>query len=182
MGVGVPEDFRKEMAMAGDWQITSQRLLCENVKKEEDNGDVKPAELNVGVRKRKLDGQEEEEEAGEMVVRKGWGSTIRTYPGTNDDAEDDLDALLNSRKTMKRVGAGLEDTKPGRSSSQTGRAADHSPDRPPIKQEDSADAAIISDMTADSNHTGNVPIKQEETASPGVVFKKRKAKPASQRG
>lgn len=51
----------------------------------DDSKDFKPdTTLNVGVRKRKLDGQEEEKEAGTTVVRKGWVSTKRGYPGFSE--------------------------------------------------------------------------------------------------
>ena len=70
MGVAVPEDFRREMAMAGDWQTTSERLVYDNdFVKKEDGDDVKADGLNIGVRKRKFEGLEEEAEAGETVVR-----------------------------------------------------------------------------------------------------------------
>jgi hypothetical protein len=90
MGVAVPDEYRADLALAGDWKIVSQRKVDEPVIDES---------LNKGVRKRKLEGQEEEEEAGETVVRRGWGSTIRRYPG---DASDDLDALLSVKSLKKQ--------------------------------------------------------------------------------
>ncbi|KAJ9647885.1 hypothetical protein H2199_001661 [Coniosporium tulheliwenetii] len=67
MGVAIPEEFRREMAMVGDWQVTAERPVFPGVKKEEEDEDVKPEALNIGVRKRKFEGQEEVEEAGETV-------------------------------------------------------------------------------------------------------------------
>lgn len=109
MGVAVPEDFRREMAMAGEWSVQSQRIvenggeIDEGVEKEE-GADDKKVVLNVGVRKRRHEGQEEEEEAGEKVVRKGWGSTTKAYPGANGD--DDLDALLNATRKPEELNEG----------------------------------------------------------------------------
>jgi len=87
MGVAVPKEYRKQMAMAGDWETVAVR----QIKQEED---IKPDVLNVGVRKRKYEGQEEEEEAGETVVRKGWGSTTRVYPGSAGGKVEDIAALM----------------------------------------------------------------------------------------
>ena len=192
MGVAIPEDFRREMAMAGDWQTTSERPIYENdfVKKEEPE-DVKPGGLSVGVRKRKFEGQEEEEEAGETVVRKGWGSTIRTYPGSGGD-DDDLDMLLKSTKRVIREGEGLETLGPGGSSrpEQAGthiitKGSQSGLDSPALKQEESAGSQEVTGETISSTSAVETPlesVKQEDNApESGVVFKKRKAKPIRQK-
>ena len=193
MGVAIPEDFRREMAMAGDWQTTSEKVVYENdfLKKEENSEDTKFGGLNVGVRKRKFEGQEEEEEAGERVVRKGWGSTVRTYPGAGGD-EDDLNMLLKSTKRAIREGEGLQNLGSGRSS-QPEHAGSHATakesqptlDSPAIKKEDSAGPDGLQDTFL--NQTAAVvahpeSLKQEDDiAESGVVFKKRKAKPIRQK-
>ena len=185
MGVAVPDDFRKEMAMAGDWQVTSQRIICD-ISKEEADEDVKSERLAVGVRKRKFDGQEEEEEADETVVRKGWGSTTRSYPGITDD-EHDLNALLSNTKALRRSDLQLEEGKhsdpaPRKdhipAATEKGDAHDQGLVVPPIKNEDGLESA--EDM-------GNIPAQETREAASfkseereqglNVVFKKRKAKP-----
>ncbi len=85
MGVSVPDDHRGETPIAGGWQVVSQRLI------EADEQTPNESSLSVGIRKRKFEGQEEEEEAGEAVAKRGWGSTTKVYP-TN--AKPDLEALL----------------------------------------------------------------------------------------
>lgn len=192
MGVAVPEDFRREMAMAGDWQILSEKVVYNNdsLKKEEYNEDVKPSGLSMGVRKRRFEGQEEEE-AGEPVVKKGWGSTIRTYPGAKED-DDDLDTLLGT--TKRRVVTEGEGSKPlgsGRSF-RSEQANNHVPakgsnpglDLPAIKQEDHADSGVVAEtnlkQTADVEHSESVK-REEDPPDSGVLFKKRKAKPIRQR-
>ena len=188
MGVAVPEDFRKEMAMVGDWQTTSQRFIYDEVKKEDDTEDVKPTGLNIGVRKRKFEGQEEEEEAEESDVRKGWGSTIRTYPGTNADDEDDLDSLLKSTKAPPTDNARIEDHEPTSSTGQIDRQqgpknALSTASELPIKQEEPEDPKTPADSSKDQHDNGLVSIKQEETPLDStVIFKKRKAKPLRQKG
>lgn len=194
MGVAIPEDFRREMAMAGDWQTTSERPVYENdfVKKEEAE-DVKPGGLNVGVRKRKFEGQEEEEEAGETVVRRGWGSTIRAYPGPGGD-EDDLSTLLQSMKRVTREGEGLPALGSGLSSQPEQadshvRKKDSQPglDSPKIKGEEPAEPAdsIGVQNTVPSTAFVEAPLgslkQEEDPPDSGVVFKKRKAKPIRQR-
>ena len=90
MGVAVPDEYRADMALAGDWKTVSQRNIEEPVIDDS---------LNKGVRKRKFEGQEEEEEAGEVVMRRGWGSTTKRYPG---EAIDELDSLLSMNPLKKK--------------------------------------------------------------------------------
>ncbi|KIW67403.1 hypothetical protein PV04_06662 [Phialophora macrospora] len=81
MGIKVPEEFRSEMAMAGDWQTLSQQVVVE-------------APLSTGIKKRRYEGQEDDEEekeaAGEAVVRRGWGAATKTYPDRDNAGLDDL--------------------------------------------------------------------------------------------
>ena len=189
LGVAVPEDFRKEMAMVGDWQTTSEKLIYDTVKSEEDGGDVKPGGLNIGVRKRKFEGQEDEEEAGETVVRRGWGSTVRAYPGQDDDK--DLDSLLMTTKILKREEGGIEGNVPTGPCSQIGGVTDHSAkkeasfiaaDGQLIKREDSSENLVLPETMPEKDVAEAPTIKQEDDAAAmGVVFKKRKAKPIRQK-
>ncbi|KAI4201986.1 MAG: hypothetical protein LQ350_002891 [Teloschistes chrysophthalmus] len=144
MGVAVPEDFRREMAMAGDWQTLAERpVWSESVKKEEglleDFKDFKPdPTLNIGVRKRKHGGEgeeeeEEEEEAttGSVARRKGWGSVVRRYPGSAaDDKDDDLDALLTHNEAIppKQNGQELKTTRRSSTTTTTTPKAENSDD------------------------------------------------------
>lgn len=63
---------RGDLAIAGDWKTVSEVVIEVN----EDSA-LKALALNKGVRKRKLDEEEEEQkEAGEVIIkRKGWGHT-----------------------------------------------------------------------------------------------------------
>ena len=177
--------------MAGDWQTTSERPIYDNdFAKKEEAEDVKPGGLNMGIRKRRFEGQEEEEEAGETVVRKGWGSTIRAYPGPGGD-EDDLDVLFNI--TKKVVGGAEGSQSPAsRRSSGLERADSHGRaketqadlDSSTMKKEETSDSGGISDTTRNkiAVATPQQPVKQEEQSlDSGVTFKKRKAKPMRQK-
>lgn len=164
--------------MAGDWQTTSERLIYDDdFAKKEEGGDVKPGALSLGVRKRKYEGQEEEEEAGGTVVRKGWGSTLRTYPGAAVD-EEDLNALLKNTRKVPREDEG---------SQILGKAKEGQPGLglPAIKREESAGSSGVLDTILNQEavvEASPEPFKQEEEPPDiGVVFKKRKAKPIRQK-
>ena len=178
--------------MAGDWQTTSERLVYENdFMKKEEAEDVKPRGFNVGVRKRKFEGEEEKEEAGETIVRKGWGSTIRAYPGLGDD-DDDLNTLLKNMKRVIRDGEGLQPLQFDRSSQPkqedghvTTKESEPDLESPAIKEEESAGSDLVPCATLNETaavETLREPIKQEEAPpDSGVIFKKRKAKPIRQK-
>ncbi|KAI9370832.1 hypothetical protein BJX61DRAFT_65702 [Aspergillus egyptiacus] len=153
MGVAIPDEYRADMALAGDWQTVSEKVI------QPEDSESQPT---LGVRKRKHDVDEEEEEAkreAERFVSKGWGSATKRYPGAQDD--EDLDALLASTKDVKRSkSAGTDqDTvvKEGEPPSAGAPAGDDS-DRPPVKPEELATT------------------EEPGEAAPGVVFKKRKPK------
>lgn len=194
MGVAVPEEFRREMAMAGDWETVSEMPVYEEiVKKEEDTKDAKasvlkdgPSQLNIGIRKRKYEGQEEEEEAGEKVMRKGWGSTTRAYPGSNNDT--DLDALLSHARPSTSIGANsgdnsLESSQPmlGKSLSSMPTKAESetltSPSLPTIKTEDSIPDEPVASLDPHLDSQQTTVKHEDDVATGGIVFKKRKAKP-----
>jgi hypothetical protein len=108
MGVAIPEQFRPEMALSGEWQTVSETIIQPGMKEEED---VKPDQKIIGVRKRKYlaadIAEDDEEGAGTATVRKQWGSTIKSYPGPEQHGEDRLEALLIS-STYSSTGHGNE--------------------------------------------------------------------------
>ncbi|RDL41808.1 Uncharacterized protein BP5553_01787 [Venustampulla echinocandica] len=91
LGVSIPDEFRPEMAMAGEWQVTSERVIVPD-------GERGPDAIALGVRKRTV--EEEEEDAAE-TKRRRWGSAYRTHPAAEDNS--DLDVLLSN---ATRKGAG----------------------------------------------------------------------------
>ncbi|KAK4951112.1 hypothetical protein LTR28_006905, partial [Elasticomyces elasticus] len=160
LGVVVPEDYRKEAAITGEWTVVSERPIYEAPVKEEavkEEPDTKPAALNVGVRKRKAD-DEDEAELGTAPTRRGWGATFKAYPGAAD-GDEDLDALLSVAVAKKKRNTDADVTS-------------QDVDVPAIKKEESQDeAAILTDVVDGSAP----PVKTETSATaPPVVFKKRK--------
>ncbi len=164
MGVAIPEEYRGEMAMAGEWKTVSERAISGA---EDEYLDQKPGSLlNVGVRKRKFEGQEEEEAAGETVARKGWGSGTRSYPGDAED--DDLDALLS--------GTGFG--KPAKQPSPSFQDVDIDKKGEKVPSKDGTDVKTGNEIPA-IKKVDSAPVKDyvdDEESTPTFVFKKRKAK------
>ena len=101
LGIAVPEDFRRENAMAGDWETVSECVIYPGKAKPEvkDEEDEKPS-MGIGVRKREAKGEEDEEEMRREQGRKRkrkWGTDVKALPGDDDD----LDALLGAAKTVR---------------------------------------------------------------------------------
>lgn len=173
MGIAIPDGYRGELALAGEWQTVSERVI----RPDDDTEEGKPGS-SIGVRKRKMEGDEEEQEArqeAERFVSQGWGSRTRQYPGVQSDA--DLDALLNSTKDVKKVKLSAPDegskekaSKEGATpSNDTDQAAAQESELPSVKSEGKEAAQLAT--------TDTPAVKQEEEAAPtGVVFKKRKPK------
>jgi hypothetical protein len=173
MGISIPDEFRGEMAMAGEWQVTSQRLIDP-----EDAKEKRPEAIGFGVRKRPV--EEDEEEVMEKKRTK-WGSAYRTHPGA--EAEDDLDALLSStafkpaaaQPPVKDEDVPIKKEEPAiqvEDQFLSSKGEDNSDEA--IKEEPAEDLAAIPDVTTAID---GIDVKQEnESAAGGVVFKKRKAK------
>lgn len=151
MGVAIPETYRGDMSMAGDWQTVSEKVI-----RPEGEGEDGEKMSTPGVRKRKHDEDvdEEEEEAkqeAERFVSKGWGSRTRRYPGA-EDGDEDLDALLASTTELKKTkDSGAKDT-PAQDTAQE-------------------------EVKKEAESSNGAPIKEEPSdGGAGVVFKKRKPK------
>ena len=127
MGIDVPDSARAKMAMAGSWQVMSRNVERDPATEDEEK-------LNVGVRKRKFEDEEEREEAGEVVVKKGWGTTTKTYPGSEAVSED-LDSLLSKPLFTKKK------SKPKPESVLAIKEEVDSSSSPHVKQEDLDDSA-----------------------------------------
>ncbi|KAH8697557.1 putative formin binding protein [Talaromyces proteolyticus] len=172
MGVAVPEEYQRDMAIAGQWKTVSERRITP-VENEED-GETR--RLSVGVRKRKHEGEEEEDEEAHIEnknIRKGWGAATRDYPGATDE-NDDLDALLSKTKVKKRDNDAESDTKSKLEDVQ---------DNPEEKtawtkvEPESAEPAKEETDSQEASQVQPAEGEPQETA-PAVVFKKRKNKAA----
>ncbi|KAF2145358.1 uncharacterized protein K452DRAFT_201394, partial [Aplosporella prunicola CBS 121167] len=143
MGVAVPDAYRSEMAMAGDWQTVAVKPIRGGIG---DGTAAKP--LNIGVRKRKAEGDEDEENDAvggrDVPARKrGWGNTFKSYPGSKGgaDADADIEALLGGAGRVKtEAGAAASETVKADPDAGAGVGADAEAEAPRIKKEEPDDA------------------------------------------
>ena len=175
LGISIPDEFRGEMAMPGEWQVTSQRLVAP-----EGEGEKKPEAIGFGVRKRVA---EDEDEETVQAKKSKWGSAYRKHPGA-DAENDDLDELL-SRVTAPKVDPGALETKQEPPSDIAAIPKVEAVDSPLVKAESDETPGIKAEppsdepsLLAEGAAIGSADVKPEEgEAIGGVVFKKRKAKP-----
>ncbi|PWY80591.1 hypothetical protein BO70DRAFT_406580 [Aspergillus heteromorphus CBS 117.55] len=182
MGIAIPDEFRGEMALAGEWQTTSEKVV-----RSEDDA---KADISVGVRKRKHEERDEEEEEAkreaERFVSKGWGSRTRQYPGAQEDT--DLDALLESTKDIKKAKPSIpanaaltKEPEPLKGQfipiKLEGDAGASEPDAPKKEEpETDAPAQVKVEETESILSVPAATHEPEDAPAAGVVFKKRKPK------
>ncbi len=180
LGVNIPDNLRRDMALAGEWSVTATRVV-----KEPGDEDEKQAETSkaIGVRKRELEKteeQKEEEKAMEGLFKKPkrWGRDSSTMP-TEDD---ELDALLGrdlTRPVKNPTAGAAEDAdkiteEPNEDAGKTkadGAVTEEGQDtKTGVKQEAGPGTAeAVVDAAEASAATGT-------PEAPVVFFKKRKAK------
>ncbi|GAB1216299.1 hypothetical protein ATERTT37_005512 [Aspergillus terreus] len=174
MGIAIPEEYRRDIALAGEWQTVSERVIRPA---DEEGAGASGSSLGVRKRKHEVEVDEEEEEAkreAERFVSKAWGSRTKVYPGGREDT--DLDVLLASTKDIKKTkpspstaDAPTEESRkvatetPVKSETQT---ASGESDKPLPTKEEPADVAAPAPSTKE----------EPGDAGPSVVFKKRKPK------
>ncbi|CAD0107697.1 unnamed protein product [Aureobasidium uvarum] len=98
MGVAIPEEYRRDMSIQGEWATVSERPIYSRPVKSASDGEDEDTKA-FGVRKRKLDDEEEDLK----LAPKAWGSRLKSYPGATGNTEEDLDALLSGATTKKEV-------------------------------------------------------------------------------
>ena len=169
--------------MIGDWQVISEKPVGEN----------QDQPLNIGVRKRKVDEEEEEAlAAGEIITKKkGWGQTYKKFPGSKGGADMDLDALFTMKKKTVKNEPGVKEEPPAMkeeppkiNEESEVKAEDAEGDLQDIpaldvvkgKVETEADAPLKADPEAPEARVETSVNAQEASAVPvpTVVFKKRK--------
>ena len=168
MGIAVPEEHRLDKPTTSGWTTVSERLVYnkveENIKEEDD--EKKEALGSHGVRKRKLDDDEDEDEPTTVKSKGNWGSTLKTYPGSKAQQDEDLDALLAGATARRPPETTIKSEEPSVST-----------EMPTLKSSESVDEARPLSDIPDINEPAAA-VKQEDAAAaePAVVFKKRKAK------
>lgn len=204
LGVSIPDAFRPDLAMAGEWTVTSTTVV-----QSEDADNKNPDAIARGVHKReRTEDEVETEEAVKGLFKKPrqWGRDSKTA----DEGSEDLDALLGGGLVVKKKD---EDEPPAKKKEEADEKEEgntheavkqEGSDVPPsIKEEPSNDdmTQIPDDVPAMADgDKSNVPlplplplpttIKTEDdgaggapadTSAPAVVFKKRKPKNVRQK-
>ncbi|KAL1859784.1 hypothetical protein Daus18300_009374 [Diaporthe australafricana] len=187
LGVSLPDEFRKDLAMAGDWQVTSTTIVTDT-----------PAGENIpgvahGVHKRERTEEEVEEEKaikGLFKKPRRWGRDSRTAAGDGDSA--DLDALLSGGLVVEKQEEDAvkkeEDAELTEATAPVKQEEQEEQESSPIKKEPSDEGipALAGGGTDPSAKTEAPPLKTEHGEStagqtgaqdaPAVAFKKRKPK------
>ncbi|KAJ5777772.1 hypothetical protein N7520_001018 [Penicillium odoratum] len=172
MGVAIPEEYRGDMALTGEWQTVSETRLDAGAE----------GAKSIGIRKRKIEG-DEDEEGGQIpeYVSKGWGSRMKIYPGAEDDDDEGLDALLASTKDLKKpkIETEVVASKEQESSftllpKKEDDAADCEAPAATVPKEE--DSTLVKKEEADDSTTPLATAVPESEEAHGVIFKKRKAK------
>lgn len=185
LGVSLPDEFRKDLAMAGDWQVTSTTIVTETPADASN-----PGASARGVHKRERTDEEiEEEKAIKGLFKKPrrWGRDSRTAAG--DGGSADLEALLSGGLVVKKQEEdAVKKEEDAESTTADAPVKQQEQDRPLIKKEPpEEDIPASTGIATNPSPKAEAPaIRTEDGAatagSPGapdaptVTFKKRKPK------
>ncbi|AEO63897.1 9884642f-a123-40c1-81bb-8f0241e7b64c [Thermothielavioides terrestris] len=172
LGVNIPTELRGGLAMAGEWTVTSTRVIEQQTNGDAENkGSSTPDSRATGV-KRERDRTEEEKEQEEAIKGlfkkpRRWGVDSKAMPA-EEDAE--LDALLS--EPLAKIKKEESETPPTKTEADQGEVAESvKPDAsPPVKKEPE-DGGIGS-----GDEPSSEPVPGPPSEAPAVMFKKRKAK------
>ncbi|KAI1758030.1 hypothetical protein F4782DRAFT_8374 [Xylaria castorea] len=185
MGISVPTELRRDMALASEWTVTNTRVIDDVPDPSSNDSNSKPANVDAiaaGVRKRPKQEDEEDRDEEEAKVQGLFKKPRKWGRDTKHAVEQDaaLDALLSAplaKPSKKEEG---EDTQPV--------IKEDSP--PTIKKEEPEADGLLSGITESAtDEQSTLPaVKEEhdkehdkELSEPVVVFKKRKPKNVRQK-
>lgn len=180
LGVALPDEFRKEVALPGEWTSVQQdgesqtrgSLSSKGKQAEQESKEAIKEEI---LRKRKAEEEEkrwDEMDEDEKAMR-SFKVETKTYPGDGYTGEDgDLDALL---------GLGGKGKDKGKAMKKEDGAPVKQEEGPAIEEEVTDDGRVIKREEPDVDTTlfgGDTVVKQEEgiekKLGDGIAFKKRK--------
>jgi hypothetical protein len=175
MGVAIPEEFRGDVAMAGDWTTVARRG---GEMEEKGTNALTSAEKKRKMKDRGEQEDEEEQEEG-PANRRGWGRALKKFPTDRKGGKDDLDDLLGGPIMLKKAESDLQDHDHVKEEDVV-KAQDGVKDeseakgdwKRDVKDEPTEDISLPELSAAESK-----PPQQLEPSAPPVVFKKRKVKP-----
>ncbi|GAB1315504.1 U1-C C2H2-type zinc finger domain-containing protein [Madurella fahalii] len=186
LGVNIPSELRGNMAMAGEWTVTSTRVVRDD---EQKTGDTEPAAADdaraTGVKRERERTEEEKEQEdaikGLFKKPRRWGIDSKTMPAEEDT---ELDALLSGPlvKTKKDESEAPRITTEESREEPTQDGDVSKPTQPepspPIKKEVDEEEAVA-DVGEKKEAVPNLSGSTEATsgaAGAAVMFKKRKPK------
>ncbi|KAL1957826.1 hypothetical protein VTO42DRAFT_5544 [Malbranchea cinnamomea] len=178
LGVAIPDEFRPELALAGEWREVTKEETTIKGSETLDN----PAAIAIGVRKRKFDNRGDHEGDGEGGPRKVWGSEIKRFPGASGADDEELEALLKMTtgaqgKTAVKteVKSEIGETTVKQEENEGGlEAVPGGKDERAVKNEPGTADAIKSEEETKEPELATIP--EATNDAPAVVFKKRKPK------
>ncbi|KAK3361568.1 hypothetical protein B0T24DRAFT_641877 [Lasiosphaeria ovina] len=205
MGVNIPTPLRGDLAMPGEWTVSSTRIIkADDGEPEEAKEEISDAARAVGVKRERerTEADKEQEEAIKGLFKRPrrWGIDSKRLPA-DEDAE--LDALLSGPlvKTKKEETAeapklkaedsNAEDNKADDSKAEDNKADDSKAEEkemggeetkevaagiPPIKKEPSEDEVGMGVAAAIEQKAPELLAPKDEGDAAAVVFKKRKPK------
>lgn len=183
LGVALPQAFRGDLAMPGEWSVTTTTVVREEVENGDDGEKTKSKTKGIHKRER-TDEEREHEEAVEGLFKKPrrWG---RDTAHAGGEASVELDALLSGglglvANNKKEEGEEI----PAKAEAKDGRVKEEG-DQPVIKKEASTEAdqdtipahvpvAVVKvDVSVIKTEDGEA---SQAANLPAVAFKKRKPK------
>ncbi|CAK7568637.1 MAG: hypothetical protein SEPTF4163_006634 [Sporothrix epigloea] len=203
LGVSIPENFRSELAMAGDWTVTETRIV---EVQEDGGGAIKGAATrSVGVRKRPRGNPDDDDDEsrntedssysafekndldtavqGLFKRPRQWGRDALTAGRSGEGENDggDLDSLLSSAVAKSAAATKEEDARVTKMESSDGvKKEDSAPDaKGNAAKTVSASPKIKTELDLDAlaSEVGGADDIGAPAAEPAIMFKKRKAKP-----
>ena len=184
MGVAIPQEFRGQMALAGDWEIISQSVKPSRFLGEDGHEDKVDGKIALDSKRKGRDVEDDEDGEDAPKRRKGWGSSIKTYPGIETDGQD-LEALLASRSqdrsgpraTQLAADDETRDMADSREVPPSDRQHHTEDNEPAIKQEAPDEQRLRVPPVAAADPPPETRAVEFAEAQGGVLFKKRKVKP-----
>ncbi|KAK0710116.1 hypothetical protein B0T26DRAFT_724121 [Lasiosphaeria miniovina] len=195
MGVNIPTPLRGDLALPGEWTVSSTRIIKVNDgEPEEAKEEVSDAARAVGVKRERerTEAEKKQEEAinGLFKRPRRWGIDSKRLP-TDEDAE--LDALLSGPlvKMKKEETAEAPKLEVEDSNAEDNKAVDSKAEGkemggeetrevaagiPPLKREPSEDEVGMGEAAAIEQKAPELLAPKDEGDAAAVVFKKRKPK------
>lgn len=178
LGISIPTEHRGDMAMPGEWTVTSTRVINHETENEHKQEVIEARAIGVRKRDKTEDEQEEEEAVRSLFKRpRKWGRDTKIIPNGDDK---DLDALLSGTALPPKKEEVAEQVKMEEASDKIKKEEDA--DDTPQTAGDNGDINIkqeeAEDGTGDLYPTGKVAgaVEADGEGPAPVVFKKRKPK------